>query len=141
MSLIEQRHPLLGRVQALWKSHQQSGDLPRAESLGPATLGDLAAISVILEASDRSSELQITYSGVMVEALYETSLVGAAASRLTADRDDSEAEARTALETGRPLLMEDEVRLGERRARLARLYLPLADQAGVLCGVAEVEPA
>jgi hypothetical protein len=42
--------------------------------------------------------------------------------------------------TGRPLLVEDELRAADRRLRIARLYLPLGNDGGtpdgVLCGVA-----
>jgi hypothetical protein len=46
------------------------------------------------------------------------------------------------MESGRPLLIEDELRGFDRRRRIARLYLPLTNDDGspdgVLCGVVPV---
>ncbi len=81
----------------------------------------------------------IEASGAAVDALYDAPLAGKPVDRLTPGRADALREVETALETGRPLLLEDMVALGQRRRRVARLYLPLGDdkdvRAKILCGV------
>ena len=138
MALIDQRHPILGRLMRMWQSHQRGEAPPVASALGPAELADLADLTVMLAPAE--PELRITASGRAVDALYGAALTGATAARLSPARDDAEMEARLAMCTGRPLLIEDEV--GGERRRVARLYLPLCNDDGtpdgVLCGIVAV---
>ncbi len=143
MTLIEQRHPKLGRLMQLWGEARQGNALPPASALHPDRLADLAALTVLLmpEYEDEGN-LTIASSGFEVDALYGAALAGAPARDLAPVRGDAEQEARSAIETGRPVLIEDELRSEGRRQRVARLYLPLASEdgtpGGVLCGVVAV---
>ena len=143
MSLIAQRHPRLGRLLEFWRAHCQGEALPPASALAPAALAELAPLTVLIaRAANGSDRLTITASGAEVDALYGESLTGAPAARLTPARGDAEQEARSALETARPVVIEDELRAHGRPCRVARVYLPLANDEGsadsVLCGVAAV---
>ena len=143
MTLIEQRYPKLGRLMRLWDSHRQGVALPPASALHPDRLADLAPLTVLLmrERGDDDT-LSIASSGAEVDSLYDLALTGAPARDLAPVRGDAEQEARSAIETGRPVLIEDELRSEGRRQRVARLYLPLASDdgtpGGVLCGVVAV---
>ena len=81
----------------------------------------------------------IAESGAMVDALYGETLAGRGVASLSASRGDAAEEAWSAVETGRPLMIEDEMIGAQRRRRIARLYLPLSNddgsRDGVLCGV------
>lgn len=142
MGLIEQRHPVFGRLMALWDSGRRGEALPAANCLAQAELADLAEVTVLLTPAGQEPELRIAASGGAVDALYGAPLTGATAARLTPERHDAEVEARLVMSTGRPLLVEDEVKRAEVRHRVARLYLPLANDDGtpdgVLCGVVTV---
>ena len=140
MTLIEQRHPKLGELMQLWRSHCRGDALPSACALASDDRAGLAASTVLLgwkvNATDR---LTITVSGKDVDALYGEPLAGAPAARLAPTRGDADQEARSAITTARPVVIEDELRVGDQRRRVARLYLPLASNGGsadgVLCGV------
>ena len=140
MALIEQRHPVLGRLMGMWRARQRGEEPPVASALGPAELADLADVTVMLAPAE--PEFRIATSGGAVDALYGAALAGATAARLSPARDDAEMEARLATRTGRPLLIEDEVGGPETRRRVARLYLPLSNDDGtpdgVLCGIVAV---
>ncbi len=142
MTLIEQRHPKLGRLLRLWGSQRQGAALPPASALHPDRLADLAPLTVLLTPKGDEGTLIIASSGAEVDALYGASLAGAPARGLAPVRGDAEREAQSAIETGRPVLIEDELRSEGRRQRVARLYLPLASDdgtpSGVLCGVVAV---
>lgn len=142
MALIEQRHPALGGLMRLWRALASDGELPPASAVRTAECGDLASVSVMLALDAGADALVISESGDAVDALYGAALAGGPAARLSPERDDAEKEARTAMATRRPLLIEDELRDSDRRRRIARLYLPLAKDDGtpdgVLCGVVAV---
>lgn len=142
MALIEQRHPAFGGLMRLWRERASKGGLPPASALKPAELAELASLTVMLAIDAGADALVIATSGGEVDALYGAPLAGWPAARLSPERDDAEREARTAIVTGRPLLVEDELREADRRRRIARLYLPLANDDGspdgVLCGVVAV---
>ncbi|WP_428393451.1 PAS domain-containing protein [Lichenicoccus sp.] len=143
MTLIEQRHPRLGRLVQLWRAHCDGGSLPLVSALVPAALADLAPLTVLLtRTTNGGQQLTITASGAEVDALYGESLAGAPATRLTPTRGDAEEEARSAIETARPVVIEDELGARGRSCRVARVYLPLANDDGspdvVLCGVVAV---
>lgn len=142
MTLIEQRHPAFERLMRVWRSQQTGAALPAASAVEPAVPADLAALTVTLAEANGEPALRIRTSGAAVDALYGDRLAGAAAARLSPDKDDAEQEARTVMRTGRPLMVEDELSAGERRRRVARLYLPLANDDGtpdgVLCGVVAI---
>ncbi len=143
MTLIEQRHPKLGRLMRLWGEARQGNSLPPASALHPDRLADLAPLTVLLmREGDDDDTLSIASSGAEVDALYGVALAGASARDLTPVGGDADAEARSAIETARPVLIEDEIRLEGRRRRVARLYLPLASDdgtpGGVLCGIVAV---
>ena len=143
MSLIEQRHPKLGQLLRVWQSHCQGDGLPSANALVGDALSGLAPSTVLLRPTDNAADrLTIATSGAEVDALYGESLTGAPVERLAPGRGDADSEARSAMETARPLVIEDELRVGDRRLRVARLYLPLANDAGsadgVLCGIVAV---
>lgn len=142
MTLIEQRHPAFGDLMAFWRSRATAGGLPPASALTSAALADLGGLTVVLAFDKSGRELVIAESGQDVDALYGDVLAGSPAARLSPERDDAEREARAAIATGRPLLVEDELRAPDWRRRIARLYLPLANDDGspdgVLCGVVPV---
>jgi len=140
MALIEQRHPSFGRLMNLWRSRRQGETPPAASALPHAELADLADVTVRLAYDE--PELRIAESGPAVDALYGARLAGESAARLSPASGVAELEARTAIETGQPLLIEEELRREGVRHRVARLYLPLSNDDGtpdgVLCGVVAV---
>lgn len=140
MTLIEHRYPTLGPLLRLWRSHCRGDALPCASAFAAGALAELAPSTVLLARSSNGAEqLTIATSGAEVDALYGESLAGSAAGRLAPVRGDAEQEALSAIETARPVIIEDELRAGGGRRRVARLYLPLANDDGsangVLCGV------
>jgi len=139
MSLIEQRHPKLGQLLRVWQSHFNGDGLPSARTLVGDALSDLAPSTVLLRSIDNAGDrLTIATSGAEVDALYGEALTGAPVERLAPLRGDAGSEARSAIETARPVVIEDELRVGDGRQRVARLYLPLANADGVLCGIVAV---
>lgn len=143
MTLIEQRHPKLGQLMQLWRSRCRGEALPPASELAVAELAGLAPMTVLLaKAGHDENRLTIVASGAEVDAIYGESLVGAPVERLAPACDDAGREAWSAIETARPVVIEDELRVGDRRRRVARLYLPLANADGstdgVLCGIVAV---
>jgi len=143
MSLIEQRHPKLGQLLRVWQSHCHGDGLPSARALVGDALSDLAPSTVLLRPTNNACDrLTIATSGAEVDALYGESLAGASVERLAPLRGDAAMEAKSAIETARPVVIEDELRVGNGRRRVARLYLPLANDDGsadgVLCGIVAV---
>jgi len=144
MTLIEQRHPKLGQLMQLWRSRCRGDALPPASELAVVTeRAALAPMTVLLaRAGHDENQLTIVASGAEVDAIYGESLVGAPVDRLAPARDDAGREAWSAIETARPVVIEDELRVGDRRRRVARLYLPLANADGstdgVLCGIVAI---
>jgi len=138
MGLIEERHPAFKRLMGLWRRAQLDELPPPAGALCREALGDLAGVTVVLEHRE-GSELIITESGALVDALYGEALAGRCAKSLSASRGDAAEEARSAVASGRPLLIEDEMTVAPVRRRIARLYLPLSSndgsRDGVLCGI------
>lgn len=140
MSLIAERHPRLGQLLRLWRSRCAGEALPVAATLDASALADLAPMTVLLtRGGDGADRLTIATSGAEVDALFGGALAGAPVGRLASVRGDAGQEAWTAIETARPVALEDDVRVGDRRTRVARLYLPLANPDGsadgVLCGL------
>lgn len=143
MSLIEQRHPRLGRLMQLWRAQHRGDALPPASAVVGPALADLAPATVLVSRSaNGTDDLTITQSGSEVDALYGEALAGAPVQRLAPGRGDAAQEALSAIETARPVVIEDELSLESGRRRVARLYLPLANDDGsadgVLCGVVAV---
>ncbi len=139
MSLIEQRHPKLGQLLRVWRAHCHGDSLPSASALVDDTLCDLASSTVLLRPTENGTDrLTIATSGAEVDALYGEALAGSPVERLAPLRGDAGSEARSAIETARPVVIEDELRVGDGRQRVARLYLPLANADGVLCGIVAV---
>jgi hypothetical protein len=142
MSLIEQRHPRLGELMRLWRAGCGEAAAPPASALSSESLGGLAASTVLLKQVDRATaKLTIKASGTDVDALYGEPLEGCPAERLAPLRD-VDAEAWSAIDAARPVAVEDDVQVGDRRRRIARLYLPLmrcdGSSDGVLCGIVAV---
>ena len=140
MGLIAGRHPNLDRLVTLWRARQHGAALPPARALGRDVLAELAPATVLIsEQAGGDGTMVIVDSGAAVDALYGASLTGASARELGAPRSDADREARTAIETALPLLVEEDLARGGVRRRIARLYLPLAKDDGspdgVLCGV------
>lgn len=142
MGLIEERHPALGALMAIWRERRSDLRPPCASAMATSSLAESAAIAVMIVPENGDGALVIRGSGADVDALYGARLTGAGASRLSPERDDAEREARAAIESGRPLLIEDELLGADRRRRIARLYLPLTNEDGspdgVLCGIVPV---
>ena len=143
MSLIERRHPRLGRLLQLWRAQHRGDALPPVSAVVGPALADLAPATVLVSrAANRADELTIMQSGSEVDALYGEALAGAPVERLAPGRADAIQEALSAIETARPVVVEDELPLQSGRRRVARLYLPLANEDGssdgVLCGVVAV---
>jgi hypothetical protein len=127
--LIEQRYPILGAVLKAWQMDRAGvGELP-----------DALAPHVVRLCSD-GGDWRIDTSGAAVDALYKRALAGCAATALTPGKDDLASEAEVAHENGRPLLLEDTIRLPGGERRVARLYLPMPsadiDKKALLCGIA-----
>lgn len=126
--LIEQRHPILGAVLRAWQE----------DCADPAELQEALA-PYVARLGREDGAWRIDSSGAAVDALYGKSLAGAPVTGLTPGSDDGENEADVALESGRPLLVEQDIDLPDGKQRVIRLYLPLtgacaADDA-VLCGI------
>ena len=143
MGLIEQRHPQLGRLLQEWRSHCD-GDRPAmASAMVGETFAHVPPSAVLLtRTDDGAGEMMIAASGAEVDDLYGEPLTGAPVERLTPEGGDVVGEARSAIDTARPVVIEETLQIGERRRRVARLYLPLANEDGtvdgVLCGVVAV---
>lgn len=143
MSLLDERHPRLGRLMQLWRAQQRGEALPPASAVVGPALEDLAPATVLVtRLTNGSDELVIASSGSEVDALYGESLAGAPVRRLGSARGDAADEAMSAIESARPVVIEDELHLDRGRRRVARLYLPLSNDDGtpdgVLCGVIAV---
>jgi len=136
MNLVAARYLGLADLLTLWRSLPRE-EVARASTLDNVKLRDLVVL--IGRSGEPSSNWIIEASGAAVDALYDAPLAGKPVDRLTPGRVDALREVETALETGRPLLLEDMVDVGQRRRRVARLYLPLVDdkdaRAQILCGV------
>jgi len=136
MNLVAARYLRLTDLLTLWRSLPRE-EVARASTLDNAILRDLVVL--IGRSGGPSGTWIIEASGAAVDALYDAPLAGKPVDRLTPGRADALREVETALETGRPLLLEDMVDVGQRRRRVARLYLPLGDdrdaRAQILCGV------
>ena len=52
MTLIEQRHPDLGRLVAIWRAERHGNALPPASALGPQRLAELSALTVLITSRD-----------------------------------------------------------------------------------------
>ena len=140
MSLIEQRHPKLGQLLRVWRAHCDGASLPSGGLLTRETPAELAPSTVLLTRDDDGADgLTIAASGAEVDALYGEPLAGAPVDRLAPRQGDAYREAWSAIETARPVVIEDDLTVGGERRRVARLYLPLATDDGladgVLCGV------
>lgn len=129
VGLIEQRYPILGVVLKAWQDDRAGvGELP--ESLA----------SHVVRLSSDGEDWRIDASGATVDALYGGALTGCVATALTPGKGDLASEAVVAHESGRPLLLEDTIRLPSGERRVARLYLPLPGndiaEKVILCGIA-----
>ena len=136
MNLVAARYLGLADLLTLWRS------LPRDKVARASTLYNLALSDIVVligRSGEPSSTWIVEASGAAVDELYDAPLAGQPVDRLTPGRADARREVETALETGRPLLLEDMVDVGQRRRRVARLYLPLSGdndaRAQMLCGV------
>lgn len=130
--LIEQRHPMLGAVLGHW-----TGADGRSAALTADRLGGLADWVVWIR-PDAGEGLLLADSGAAVRRLFGEGLDGRPAGALSTVEADVGAEAVAAMESRRPLLMED----GPPERRIVRLHLPITEPdgsvGGVLCAVAEV---
>lgn len=143
MSLIEQRYPRLAPLMELWLRHRCDDRLPPASALVAQLPDDAASATLLLvREGAQGKRLTIGRSGSEVDALYGERLAGAPVERLAPVRGGAAEEALAAIETARPVTVEDELHVGGRRRRIARMYLPLAaddgSPDGVLCGVVAV---
>ena len=143
MSLIEQRYPRLAQLMELWLRHRRDDGPPPASALVVEIPEETASATVLLARDGAQGErLTIQTSGSEVDALYGEQLAGAPVERLAPVRGGAAEEAQAAIETARPVTVEDELHVCGRRRRIARMYLPLAGEDGspdgVLCGVVAV---
>lgn len=130
------RHPVLGRLYRVWLARGDGAAMPQAENI-TGRLADLDDVIVVIRRSAESDgALRIERSGKTVDRLYGAALAGEPVARLTPTRDDAENEAAIVFASGRTLMIEDQVQLPSGIARVARLYLPFADAAGRVAGVA-----
>jgi hypothetical protein len=127
--LIAQRYPILGAMLKAWQE----------DCVGMGVL-PVSLASHVVRLSLNGGDWRVDVSGAAVDALYGQALAGCAATALAPGKDDLASEAEVAHESGRPLLLEDSIRLPGGQRRVARLYLPLpsTDMAKktVLCGIA-----
>lgn len=139
--LMADRHPILGRLHRVWLARAAGASMPLAETITDR-LADLDDVVVVIRRPASMDALKIERSGKVVDLVYGAALAGTDVSRLTPGRDDADNEVAVVFESGRTLMMEDEVQLAGGSARLARLYLPFADDvgqvAGLLVGIARV---
>ncbi len=99
-------------------------------------LADLDDVIVVIRRPSESDEtLRIERSGKDVDRLYGVALAGEPVGRLTPSSADADNEAAIVLASGRTLMMEDQAQLPGGPARIVRLYLPFADEAGAVAGV------
>ena len=143
MSLIEQRYPRLAQLMELWLRHRRDDGLPPASALVAQVPAETASATLLLVLEGAHGQrLTIETSGSEVDALYGEQLAGAPVERLAPVRGGAAEEALAAIETARPVTVEDELHVGGCRRRIARMYLPLAaddgSPDGVLCGVVAV---
>lgn len=140
--LMADRHPVLGRLYRVWLARADGAALPLAENIA-GRLADLDDVIVVIRRPTESSETpRIERSGKIVDRLYGAVLSGEPVARLTPSTGNAEGEAAVVFASGRTLMMEDQVELPGGPARIARLYLPLADAAGevtaIMVGVTKV---
>lgn len=129
------RHPVLGRLYRVWLARCDGAAMPQAENI-TERLADLDDVIVVIRRSAESGgTLRIEHSGKIVDRLYGVALTGEPVARLTPFREDAENEAALVFASGRTLMMEDQVQLPDGPARVARLYLPFADDAGRVGGI------
>ncbi|MGV6876471.1 hypothetical protein ACUSIJ_27860 [Pseudochelatococcus sp. B33] len=136
------RHPVLGRLYRVWLARGNGAAIP----LGANIAGYLADLDDVVAVIRRPAESDVTprieHSGWTVDRLFGIALTGESVGRLTPSRDHAEKEAAFVFASGRTLMMEDQVELPGGPARVARLYLPIADATGevvaIIVGVARV---
>jgi hypothetical protein len=140
--LMADRHPALGQLYRIWLAHGEDAGSPRAENIA-GRLADLDDVIVVIRRPPESGEMaRIERSGRVVDRIFGAALAGQPVGRLTPSSDHAENEAALVFSSGRTLMMEDQVELPGGPARIARLYLPLADAAGevtaIMVGIAKV---
>lgn len=140
--LMADRHPVLGRLYRVWLARGDGAALPLAENIA-GRLADLDDVIVVIRRPAESDETpRIERSGRVVDRIFGAALAGEAIGRLTPSSDQAKNEAALVFASGRTLMMEDQVALPGGPARIARLYLPLADAAGevtaIMVGVAKI---
>lgn len=136
------RHPVLGRLYRLWLARGDGAAMPLAENIA-GRLADLDDVIVVIRRPAESGEMpRIERSGRVVDRIFGATLTGEPVGRLTPSCDHAEDEATIVFASGRTLMMEDQVELPGGPARIARLYLPLADATGkvtaIIVGVTKV---
>ena len=136
------RHPALGRLYRIWLAHNEDAGPPLAENIA-GRLADLDDVIVVIRRPAESGEVpKIERSGQIVDSIFGAALSGQPVGRLTPSSDHAENEAALVFESGRTLMMEDQVALAGGPARVARLYLPLVDKSGevmaIIVGVTKV---
>ena len=136
------RHPVLGRLYRLWLARGDGAALPLAGNIA-GRLADLDDVIVVIRRPAESGEVpKIERSGQIVDSIFGAALSGQPVGRLTPSSDHAENEAALVFESGRTLMMEDQVALAGGPARVARLYLPLVDKSGevmaIIVGVTKV---
>lgn len=127
--VLERRHPALGELLRLWRAQ---GGL--SAELGPRALRLHAPTTAQFDLVD-DGRLVPSRVGEGLIILGVTERQGAVQPRPVLRQWEIEAEARVALETRSPVLLED----GPLTHRVARLHLPLfakiqGNVVGVLCG-------
>jgi hypothetical protein len=133
--LIADRHPVLGRLYRVWLARTDGAAMPLAEAI-TQRLADLEdVIVVILRPSGPGATPKIERSGKLVDQLYGIVLAGEPISRLTPSSENAENEAAIVFESGRTLMMEDQVELPSGPTRIARLYLPFSDAVDPVGGI------
>lgn len=133
--LMADRHPALGRLYRVWLARGDGAAMPQAENI-IGCLADLDDVIVVIRRpAESDGAVKIERSGKVVDQLYGAALAGESVGRLTPSRDDAENEAAIVFASGRTLMMEDQVQLSDGPARIARLYLPFADDAGRVAGI------
>lgn len=136
------RHPVLGRLYRVWLAHRHGAAMPLAANIA-GHLADLDdVVAVIRRPAESDTTPRIECSGRIVDRLFGIALSGEPVGRLTPSCDHAEKEAAFVFAVGRPLMMEDQGALPDGPARIARLYLPIADATGevaaIIVGVARV---
>ena len=107
-SLIGHRHPRLGEILALWQALHEANARPAAGAFAGVS-SELSAMILRLARAPNDDAWRIIGSGDAADAAYGAQLAGQLAARLSPGSEDADHEAEVTAETGRPLVIENDL--------------------------------